>query len=150
MVSFEKENSVDFFHSKSCVIRWFPPHFFFASFGCKLSYFLPLVILRNCQFMCNLTLKHLYLLCSDRSCSLKVSSAQYALPLTPLFSLYLVLGDTFWIAFLCAKGLHLSIFWSFQVIIQGWNKALPWGAGDLKELLICNLRLIEQCYSMNH
>ena len=124
------------------------PLFFLASFSCKLSCSLPLVILRNCQFMCNLTLKHLYLLCTDRSCSLKVSSAQYPLPLTPLLSLYLVLGDTFLIAF-CVLRDYICPFsevfgWSFKdetklcpevlvtskncsSVISGWlNNVTPW------------------------
>ena len=60
--------------------------------------------------MCNLTLKHVYLLCADEGCFLKVSSVPYALPLTPLFTCYLALGGTSGKTVLCAKGLHLPIF----------------------------------------
>ena len=95
----------------------------------------------NYQFMCTLTLKHLYLLCADTSCSVKVSSAQFALPLTPLFLLYLVLGDTSGIAVMCAKGLHLPIFSS--VCVTSFVCCVSRGAVDLKELLNCNIRLIK-------
>ena len=97
---------------------------------------------RNYQFTCTLTLKHLYLLCADTSCSVKVSSAQFALPLTPLFLLYLVLGDTSGIAVMCAKGLHLPIFSS--VCVTSFVCCVSRGAVDLKELLNCNIRLIKQ------
>ena len=96
----------------------------------------------NYQFMCTLTLKHLYLLCADISCSVKVSSVQFALPLTPLFLLYLVLGDTSGIAVMCAKGLHLPIFSS--VCVTSFVCCVSRGAVDLKELLNCNIRLIKQ------
>ena len=97
---------------------------------------------RNYQFTCTLTLKHLYLLCADTSCSVKVSSAQFALPLTPLFLLYLVLGDTSGIAVMCAKGLHLPIFSS--VCVTSFVCCVSRGAVDLKGLLNCNIRLIKQ------
>ena len=75
-------------------------------------------------------------------CSVKVSSAQFALPLTPLFLLYLVLWDTSGIAVLCAKGLHLPIFWS--VCVTSFVCCVSRGTVDLKELLNCNIRLIKQ------
>ena len=73
-------------------------------------------------------------------CSVKVSSAQFALPLTPLFLLYLVLGDTSGIAVLCAKGLHLPIFWS--VCVTSFVCCVSRGTVDLKELLNCNIIMI--------
>ena len=64
------------------------------------------------------------------------------LPLTPLFLLYLVLGDTSAIAVMCAKGLHLPIFWS--VCVTSFVCCVSRGTVDLKELLNCNIRLIKQ------
>ena len=141
-MSVERENSI----STSFIVRGVSEgdfsRFCITSFVCNIVILPSLGYWGNYQFICNLTLNHLHLLCTDISCSPKVTSAHMPY-LSPLYfhlfgfwryfsstcftshpSIFtFVLGDTSGIAALCAKRLLLPIFWSVWETIQGWSKA---------------------------